>query len=721
MKKKRLLITFLILCAHCAFAIEKPPKGDFSTVKNIALSGAPLSQVLYILEELTGKSILRDSKLADVFMDLQIRQSISREEAIRAIESALAINNIAIIELGDGLLKAVSAKSAAGQSPHFIEHSLLMEAPSEKVGSKIFQLKYLDVDDFAKLITSLLHPEISSVIVFDESNSMLITDSISNLQRIELLLSKVDVPRHSVVDSQIFRIKHGDAGEIATLLNKVIKGQNGKNFKKNIPSPQSVLAGNTSPEELGAASSFQFSKTVTIEHDARSNSIVVCGTSKDIEQVESIINQIDVLLDQVRIEVIIAQVSLGKNQASGLDSFGFQYNVKPESNGSAREDDDNAWRHQPTVSKAIGAKTSETENIFTLGGNLKDFSLSAVFNKARNDSNVKILSAPTIVTTHNREALVKIVDSMPVIKSDISNTESTSLKSTIEYKEVGIELKVKPLIGINGIIQLEINQRVESKYGEVKINNNSMPLTTKREAVSFVSVCDGDAVVLAGLQEKSSSKSDGKLWLLGDIPVFGKLLFSPKSSLEKTTELIIFIKPTIISNPSEGRVFADKVLADSCCQDEITHYKETGQFLQQSDQSDQPSEKPTPQLRMCHGTATEIVQDGEGFEDVAVNLKDSKTRVRNVEGKTRPRQKAAPQAPSTTLPSAPKRPKRPEEPQRPVRSTMPPRVAHAEISKERDGTRFNLKKKPGKDDREKQWKSDTERPIRFRRYALGGK
>ena len=159
-----------------------------------------MSQLLYIIEELTGKAVLQDSKLENVPISLQIRKEISKEEAIRAIESVLAINHIAIVELGDGLLKAVSKKSAPTQSPFFIENSLLDVAPSEKICSKIFQLRYLSVDEFSKLIARLLNPDVASTIVFSDSNSMLITDSIANLQRIELILSRVDIPKHSVLD-----------------------------------------------------------------------------------------------------------------------------------------------------------------------------------------------------------------------------------------------------------------------------------------------------------------------------------------------------------------------------------------------------------------------------------------------------------------------------------------------------------------------------------------
>ncbi|MDR3144437.1 MAG: hypothetical protein LBT64_02975 [Puniceicoccales bacterium] len=587
MKKQILIFVFLLLGMQFISADEEySSEEDNVVVKNVALSGAPLAEVLFVLEELSGKPVIRDNRLQNIFIDLQIRHTMTKEEAILAIESALAINNVAIVELGDGLLKAINAQAASAQSPHFIEHSLLNATPSEKICSKIFQLMYLPVSEFSTLITPLLNADRSSTVVFDDSNSILITDSISNLQRIELILSKVDIPKHSVITSKIFRVKHGDAKDIAELLNKVINGRITKDSQSKTPSVEGVAL-----DFAKEITPFQFSKNLTIEHDVRSNSIVVCGTQKDIEHVESIVNQIDVLLDQVRIEVIIVNVKLSNGQATGLESFTFDHNthssnifdkeVRGSNHGNATGDKIGLVHHGSFALSdgTIGSATAAAQSIFNIGANLKKFSLETIFRKAREDKNIKVLSSPTIVTTHNREALIKIVESRPVVTSDISEVGATAMKSTVDYKDIGIELRVKPLIGINGVIQLEIKQNVETIDGEIKISGNAMPTTSRREAMSFVSVCDGDTVVLAGLQEKKTTRNDGKLWILGDIPIIGKLLFSPKSRIEETTELIVFIKPTIVSNPANEESFAKRILDGSLAKPDVDHYNATGKFL----------------------------------------------------------------------------------------------------------------------------------------------
>lgn len=529
-----------------------------------------LQQALELIERLSGKPVIRDSKLGNITISLSTKRGVSDHEMVRILESALSINNVALIELGDGLLKAVDAKSVSAQSPAFIERSLLNDVPSEKICAKMFQLEHIAAEDFSQLISKLLTPVSSSCIVFKDSNSLLITDSVSNLQRVELIIKKVDVPEHTKISSRIFRIKHGDAGKITSLLNNVISGQ--KEDKKDEAAMASKSSHPEGAEKTSGidVSTFRFSKNITIEFDERSNSIVVCGTEKDIELAESIINKIDVLLDQVRIEVIVTEVALNKNQSTGLSAFNIGYN---EANGI---------QGVPTSEKNDIAFNTAGAGIALTVDKLRHFNIGSVFSSAKGNSNIKILSAPTIVTTHNREATIQTADSIPVMKDELSGANGgagLATKTTVEYKDIGTTIKVKPLIGVNGIIQLEITQNIERQGEPVTINGNKMPSTLKRSTTSFISVNDGDVVVLAGLQDKQTDKSKSKMWLLGDIPLIGDVLFSKKSKTERTTELVIFIKPTIIANPSEQASFASEVVKDSPVKEEIDSYNMIGKFL----------------------------------------------------------------------------------------------------------------------------------------------
>ncbi|MDR1255495.1 MAG: hypothetical protein LBJ94_01015 [Puniceicoccales bacterium] len=571
---------FVFLAANCFY-------GSLicCEVKSLIFSDESLPQVLCILEKLTSKSVLCDQSVANTKLSMQIRQNLSQRDAARILENVLSMNGVAVIDRGDGILRAVSARMAATHAPEWLEVSALSLPVGEKFYAKLFTLEYISAGDFARIIRPILSPISSSILIFEDSNCLVITDRLSNLQRVELLIKNVDRPRCSKIESKIFRIKHGSAENISAILHRLVpasgplgvgkiedrvRSEGGDQSK--ITPPNAASQSDAKPD----SQEFKFSSSVAVEHDKYSNSIIVCGTRQDINHVEKIIDGLDILLEQVRIEVVIAQVTLADNETSGLESLGISYNVDMSAAPSQTP--------SPTGSHRLAfigqsASNSSIKSGLIFGGTLKNFSLGYVFNRAKNCENVKVLSAPTIVTTHNREASIKVGESRPVITANFTDlANQQSIRNSVSYKDIGIELTVIPLIGPNGVIQMKIDQLIQKISDSVEIDKNKQPVITKRQAVSFVSVHDGDVVVLAGLQEKECTDSKGKLWLLGHLPIVGDALFSPKARSERTNELLIFIRPSIVANPSVEGEYARKAAENSALNCELDAYCSDGKF-----------------------------------------------------------------------------------------------------------------------------------------------
>ena len=127
------------------------------------------------------------------------------------------------------------------------------------------------------------------------------------------------------------------------------------------------------------------------------------------------------------------------------------------------------------------------------------------------------------------------------------NTTGSGYRSTVNQQQIGIELTVTPLIGPDGSVQLEIHQTVEDILGEVIIDGNPQPRVGSRRTDSFVSVQSGDIIVLGGLQRTSDSKSTSRL---GPIPFLGDL-FGKRSRSKTRTDLVFFLRPTVLTNTSE--------------------------------------------------------------------------------------------------------------------------------------------------------------------------
>lgn len=670
--------------AHSEVGNDSWEKQDDNTpVDQLVLVGATIPETISILEKLTGKTALCEQRLPQNKISIEAQTVISRQEAIDAIISVLSLNGVAVVDMGEKFMKIVSSRSALSQAPNIIDASLLDQESSQKICSKFFRLKFIDVNEFQKLIRPVLTPSNSNMLIFAQSNSMLITDTMTNLKHIEDLINRTDCPvqmaesitfiplnnikasaiakkieqlkrgalrkylSNTTVDSddssnqlivitnkdnleiirdlvknldnkselylksETVRIKYGDATKIAKLISDIVNEQRKRaerenkmafdrqqaqmNAQGNLASAlaQAASGSRTNQQISNSYSEFissqqlpsddlqnspvaQFSSNLTLSPDERSNSIIMYGTDSDLSQVKSMISNLDVLLDQVRIEVIIAQVTLDNKQHSGLESLGlnFQSKTKPGNNFEPNVSDKKVKASEIGFQGTMAGKAGE------ITGTLKNFAFDTIFNKAKTNSNIKILSTPTIVTTHNRKASIQMGEDRPFAESSVSDdTTGSRTKTNITYRHVGIDLVVTPLIGNNGIIQLEIDQKVSKAGTEVNVGGTSSAVISDKHVTSFVSVADQDVIVMAGFQEKTSSHSNGKLFLLGDLPLVGGTLFSPRGREEETTELIIFIKPTIILHSQDEKEYLNNRLESAKLKDEIDSLTKKGKFL----------------------------------------------------------------------------------------------------------------------------------------------
>ncbi len=628
--------------------------GSNDTIQQILLVDMTGPEVLDLLEELTDRRIVAQQNLPQVKINFNSRGPISRADAILAIESLLSLNGIAITEMGEGFLRALPAATISRQSPDLLMGPISNMHPSQRIFARIYPLDYLTVTRAAELIRPVL-TQADALTPMAGSNSVLITDTLTNLQRVDLLVERFDrastltedvvflqltntsatdiqsrieqlratalkdqlrentvivadersnqliVVAHpsemplvrSLVDqldiqvdprtsSDVFYIQHGEAVRVVEVLRQLIDGQTstvdrvrtrrdpGETVESAGDRPQSetrVAESTTFSTEPASGPNLQFSEFVTIVADERSNAIVAYGTPSDIRQLATLIGKIDVILAQVRIEVVIAEVSLSDGEVSGLSSFGISVDVP----GSVPAGDVSFRTVSPSV-------LADGQPAFAYSGSINPFSLDMVFRTARTKSNVKILSAPTIVTTHNQEAEINVSESRPIITGSTTDViNPNSVRSTVQFRDIGIILKVKPLIGRNGIIQMEIDQTVENVIDTTEIDGNAQPIIGKRQATSFVSLADQEVLVLGGLQSVESSDTRGRVYMLGDIPIIGQL-FRPRTQRESTKELIIFIKPYIVKSLEEVDLLSEQDLANSLVGDGVRQYFQTGRM-----------------------------------------------------------------------------------------------------------------------------------------------
>lgn len=491
------------------------------------------------------------------------------------------------------------------------------ERALSRVRSRIREIRNTRPDDeeAQSVETTLQSLQFSPYITIVENrrnNSIITYGTAADLEQIGQLIKINDVEIAPYTQTKIFFIRHADANDIAQTITTLINQQ--QRVREREATLQRVFRRGDQDEELpGMQAEFettpqdnftetvtessydptgdydadlQFSPYVSLVADDRSNAVIAYGTQFDLTQIENLIDQIDQVLPQVRIEVVIAEVLLQGSQVSGLSSFGINYGNPFDFQKVATIANDlitqNVVGREALQTSAPKLNESDADSAFDLGISLNDFSLKTVFRVAQEDRNVKVLSAPTITTTHNQLASINVGEARPIITSSASNLNSADLvtRSTVEYRDIGITLRVTPLVSETGYIQLDLEQVVETVIGEQTIDSNVQPIISTRRASSFVSVRDGEVIVMGGLQSVETTDQDGKVFILGDLPLIGKL-FRPKRDNQVVRELIIFIKPYVVDSVAESNLLTAEELDRTAIGQDIEYYLKEGRFREQ--------------------------------------------------------------------------------------------------------------------------------------------
>ena len=210
--------------AQPAGAIPAPALSGSDRVGPVVLRDETLPQVLDLLQRWTGKSILRPQSLPTATYNLSLPATATRDEALQALETVLSLNGVAVIAQGERFLKIVPNAAARAEAPALIEGSTLGLAPSGKVAAKVFHLRGIAADEASKAVAPMLNGTLGfPPVVFSRTNSLLLTDSVSNLQRIERILGELDQPRAGV-ETKAYELRHANAAVLSRTLQQMLAG-----------------------------------------------------------------------------------------------------------------------------------------------------------------------------------------------------------------------------------------------------------------------------------------------------------------------------------------------------------------------------------------------------------------------------------------------------------------------------------------------------------------
>jgi len=410
-----------------------------------------------------------------------------------------------------------------------------------------------------------------AVIADARSNSLIVrSGSAARQAQARSIIDKLDRPAQAggpAGNVWVVHLKNADSTKMAQVLRAAFSGGSGGGGSTSSPiSASPVTAGGAGQTSTAANAPIQASQGPStggfIQSDPSTNSLIITAAEPLYRQVRSMIDQLDTRRAQVYIESLIVEVN-GDNAAD----FGFQWQgVSGRKGDSSIVGGGTSFGENSIIDLSVAAAGGRTTagaalqalpNGLNIGvlKNLGDgiYGLSAVARALQSQGNANIMSTPNLITVDNEEAKIVVGDNVPFITGQFTSTGTGTNNpfQTIERKDVGITLRIRPQIGEGGTIRMAIFQESSSVGAPAAGTQGAGPTTSKRSIESNVIVDDGAILVLGGLIEDRYIESNSKVPLLGDIPLIGSL-FRSESRSRKRTNLMVFLRPIVMRGAEDA-------------------------------------------------------------------------------------------------------------------------------------------------------------------------
>ncbi len=549
-----------------------PPQPKASPTVSFFFDDADVYEVI--------QTIFADVLKVNYIVDPQVKGRVNfrtitpvpKDEVLAIMEIVLRMNGIGFVE-EQGLYRIVPLTDV----PRELIYSQIGKEP-EKVAIDMVNFKNLDLKEAMVDIENALGLHLKGgtvrILPIYRLNSLVIIASASEqLAYIKKWIQVFD-DMFATTRLQIFvyPLQNSKASHIASLMQSIFSGSGGSTTtatptRTTTPrtttarrTTQPATTATTAPTVGAGATATGGGKFVSPETkvfaDDITNSLIILATPVDYKFIEETIKKIDIQPRQVVIEGLIARVDLIDNL-----SFGFSWslttdlkitNLQPFARNVNLTGDvsNNAVNLDPNNIPGTG---------FTFVGTDPSGHIRALLTAALKDSRAKILAAPHILVSDNQEASIQVGSQVPLATSTTSyvttatgTAETTSpITSTIQYKDIGIILKVKPQINDSGLVSLELSQEVSSTGDNVVIGGQAFASINKTEALTNLVAQDGETIVIGGLIREDVTKSRDGIPFLSKIPLIGNL-FSSVTDNKTRTELIILITPHVVRNEVEA-------------------------------------------------------------------------------------------------------------------------------------------------------------------------
>lgn len=436
-----------------------------------------------------------------------------------------------------------------------------------------------------------------SVVAIDSSNAVALRGEASAVQKLAETVIDLDRRAAAGADVRVIFLAHADAEKLLPVLQQLVgqtptattssnasgasggfrsanqagAGQNGQANTPQFATPTSSPA-SASPTGIIPGATIGRGQAVIARYEG-ANAIIIAAPADVQRQLGEVIRQLDTRREQVLVEAIIVEISdvaakrLGVQfLLSGTGGSNIPFSVTNYSNAApnlltvagavaGEKFDSGSTSTKALRDAAVSTLLAATGGSFGFGGNLGNNAIFGfVINAVKADTASNILSTPSIMTLDNQQARILVGQDVPITTGEALSNNFDNAFRTIQRQNVGIQLDVRPQINAGGTIKLQLRQEVSSVAGPVSSSSPEIVIN-KREISTTVTVDDGQIIALGGLIDENERRTIEKVPILGDIPGLG-LLFRSKSRNRTKTNLMVFIRPTIVKSASDAQRLA---------------------------------------------------------------------------------------------------------------------------------------------------------------------
>lgn len=411
----------------------------------------------------------------------------------------------------------------------------LKEANAKVVANELWGILGEQTGPLAKLV---------KIVVLDRLNAVLaISPQPRYLKEIKKWIDRLDYDK-APADQRIwvYQVQYGRAQALSETLEKLLSGHKGRvsyveekgGIDTTSPPPLSV---DPAGDVLG--SSFASSDGPKVIADESTNSLIIMATKSDYSLIESALLKLDIVPLQVRIEAVIAEVTLTDDLR-----YGVQYLFKQKDVSAVL-----------TLAQTLDVNpTLPGFSAFVSGSKI-----SAVLDLLQSKTNVNVISSPQLMVVNNQTALLQIGDQVPVATQQAVSvlTPGAPVVNSIQLRDTGVILKVTPRVNSSGMVNLDISQEV-SDVARTTTSTLDSPTIQQRKISSTVAVRDGETIALGGLIKDNVSSGRSGIPFLQDIPLLGSL-FSTTTETGNRTELLALITPRVVYNDHDVRAVTEEM------------------------------------------------------------------------------------------------------------------------------------------------------------------